>query len=267
MEKIYITIDSNNYSNKSIFTYDLNNSYKYIKYIKLIDFQIPNIFNKFTASKNNNTFYVIHDNERDTITIQEGTYTPTTLVAEIQRIFNIETNHMRINYNSITNKITINDNNGHLFSLDFRRESNSDYYNIGYHLGFNETLIENVGSVTSSYQVNLNIEKIFYIKLNNYNVIHNNNINNIFAKLILNENKKTTDNMYLLNGDTDIIGGLHNFRVLETIHDFKIELFDEYYNYINLENYNISMTIELGYIYNNQIINKINSNYIKLLPY
>lgn len=251
MESKFFNISSYSVENKSNFSFDLPSNYHNIAYLKIKSVEIPHTIYSFSTSKDNLTATLTFNTVDYTITISEGNYTPATIITEIQDKLNtINTTtgeDFTIYLNSINNKITFSNNSASAsnFTLDFTRATNSLYPHMGYYLGFTEESYTGSNTYTGINQINLIDTNYVYLKLNDLENIRDPIVKYPFAKIMLKNNELNT---YYIK-EEDIIGNAYYFRSPQNLKRINIKLVDYKDNELTLTPFNITLTLEIGYIY------------------
>lgn len=259
MESKIFNISSINVSNKSKFIYELPSTYNNIKYLRILGIEIPHTIYTFSNIKNNLSFTITYDDIDYKISISEGNYTTDEIISEIQSKFNIinntTTQDFEISLNSITNKINISNNKNNNFNLNFKRNENANnsYPNIGYYLGYKEELYKNITTITGLNQINLIDNNYIYLKINELLNIYDPLVHNSFCKIMLKNN--ITNTTYIR--EEDIIASKYIFRDPIDLKKLYIELVDYKNNLLTLSPFNVTITIELGYIYDSKLYSKL----------
>ena len=261
MENIIININSLHrdktfYPDAQKFTYILPSHLNNIIHMRLTSLEIPNVAYVFTTEKNNTTFKITVGFVTETIVLEDGNYSSDTLINFITEKFD-EINTAR-GWNL---SATINVRNGKIifsnnttFTLDFTRTGNSDYPNLNYFLGFtNET---NSGTtITSDSVINLIGINYFFIKINDISNIIDEKVGDAFAKVIANVDKFNVQ----FEDFESFVTKDKQFRSPQNFSKLDIEIVDYLGNPLNIYNHDISMTLELGYIYDLKLYNSIHN--------
>ena len=236
METKIFNINSINSTTKSKFTFDLPSTYHNIAYLRILSIEIPHTIHTFSTAKDNRTFTISYSSVDYSVQISEGNYTPQTLVTEIQTkldAINITTSQQFfISLDTVSNKITIYNDTGNTFNLDFTRSTtlNNTYPNIGYYLGFTEEEYTNITTTTGINQINLIDTNYIYLRINDIENIRDTIVHYAFSKVMLNNN---VNNTYYIR-EEDIIGSRYYFRGPKNIKKLNIELVD-YKEFINIK--------------------------------
>jgi hypothetical protein len=260
MENKIFNITSNTANNKSKFVYELPSTYHNIAYLRIRSIEIPHTIYTFSTSKDNLTFIITYASIDYTVTIAEGNYTPETLITEIQTkldIINTTTSQkFEITLNTINNKISIYNDKGNSFDLNFTRSTSlvNTYPNIGYYLGFTEELYSNITTITGINQINLIDTNYVYLRINDIENIRDEIVHYAFCKIMLKNDEKNT---YYIR-EEDIIGSIHYFRGPKNIKRLNIELVDYKGIELTITPFNVSITLEAGFIYDSELFKKLN---------
>jgi len=258
----YVVESTTETSGKTKYTFNLPTSFKNVISIKLLSFELPETIYNFTKSFSNRTFTVNCTSASvgstagvDTeVKIDEGKYTKTTLMAEIQRklIATVDSDFLVAEDSADTTFIRIrNSSNLKTFTLKF--PGIKDKINLGYILGyrsqeFASTNSSSVNTVVASNIPNIDFNNYLYFSFNDYQmsvnqnhyaVINNNFVTkNIFAKL---QNKSTES-----NSDYFIKKSYFGPVTLERV---TFELLDRYGKPLDLKGLDYSFSIELEILY------------------
>lgn len=192
-------------------------------------------------------------NQKDiTITLDEGKYTGTTLITEIQSKLQESGNDTQgvksfiVSNNANTGKINIS--HGY-FDFFLRFPGAKDKVNLGYILGFrSEVVNSSSNSVTASNIADFDFNNYFYLSFddfqrsvnhNHFAIMNKNFITkNIFAKL---KNKQD-------DGNTDYFVKKNYFGPV-TLDKVSFELLDRYGNSLDLKGLDYSFSVELELLY------------------
>lgn len=266
MEKKYFNFSNNNYlsNNNNIFNYitDVQN----VKYIKISSIEIPNYFINYSDTRNNNIFQIIYDSTTYNVNIGNSTYTLSELETKINSelaTINIDSGQdFNFSINSVTKKSTIINNSSNEFNVNFAHtEQNKEKYTVlGKYLGFKELIYNDITTITSESMALYTDDNFIYIKINDIqNLINKDNY--YFSKILMIPETITATNNYINYENKGIIGNIYYFRILENLSRIKISFYDCFNDIINLEPYNWSISIEVGYIYDASKIKSIGQDY------
>ena len=209
----------------------------------------------FWIKKKNISFTIGDSTFQDTVTLEEGNYTSDTIIASIQDFLDAINTHRSKNYG-----IDININKGKIFftsddsmQINF---SNNDvgYGSLGVHLGFNSN--EYTGTtITADDVINLNSPLYYFLKINNIDNIIDSRVTNAFAKIIQTSGKYD----FTIEGKGDYVSKEKVFRSPINLSKLEIQIVDHMNNVIDLNGYNVTLTLEIGYIYDKKLYENINN--------
>ena len=273
MENILVNIDSRFrnkilYPNSGKYTYSLDHNIKNIMYIRLSSVELPVNFYTFQSSLNNITFYILINGDSNLyflITLKEGNYTSDIFInylqAELNKINNSEV-HSQLNiiWDTITYKVTITNNLP--FTLIFGNDA--VHQSLGNRMGFNGTdddylyinqkqtydSTHNVYSWTGDSYLNITKENYYFIKINDYGVLYNNNgkeETSYLGKIMI------YDSQIIFDNNANLVTKMYKFRQPINISKLQIELVDPYGYIVQMGLGDFSFTLELGQIYDNTI--------------
>lgn len=269
MENIIINVNSKfadltKYTS-SDFVYDLEQNIKNLAYIKLSSIELPITNYNFTNSQNNVSFKISYkinpdddDSEvnEDTVTLPDGNYSSDTIILKIRQKFEtINTERVKnysVKLDINTGKITFSANSE--FKLDFTSED-LGYDNLGKKLGFVNNQYENETSYTAENVINLNSPTYYFLKINNIDNIVDKKVKNAFAKIIKTTGSFTT----IFEGGTDFVTKDRFFRSPINLSKLEVQIVDFNDKIIDLNGYNVSFTLEVGYIYDKKLYESINN--------
>jgi len=246
----------------SKFTFKFPTSFKNCISMKLLSFEIPQTIYNFTTNLGNRTFVIHADNTASvsaarnvdtTITIDEGKYTKTTLLSEIQSklVTNVDANFTVAENDADTSLLRIRNSNSVEFTLKF--PGIKDRVNLGFILGFADETKVAATSGTNRDAIgtkipDFNFNNYFYLSLDDYQMSVNQNhyavmnknfvTKNIFAKL-----KNKTD-----ESNTDYFIKKKYFGPV-TLERVTFELLDRYGNALDLKGLDYSFSVELELLY------------------
>lgn len=251
--------DKIKYPDVANFEIPLPSNIKNIIYMKMTSIEIPYVFYTFQENYNNVSFTIRHTNNTlsDIITLDNGNYTSDLLVDFITNKLNI------INTNRGTNfVISLSFINGHItftndteFTLDFTRTGDTRYDGINLNLGFINELYTGT-SIEGESVLNVVGTNYVFIKINNIPNIYDTTVNNAFAKLLLNTDKY---NIYY-EGNESYVSKTKQFRKPENFSKISIQLVDHNNEQVYVGCHTLSLTIELGYIYDLKLYQQIHNN-------
>lgn len=273
MENILVNIDSRFrnkilYPNSGKYTYSLDHNIKNIMYIRLSSVELPVNFYTFQSSLNNITFYILINGDSNLyflITLKEGNYTSDIFInylqAELNKINNSEVrSQLKIIWDTITYKVTITNNLP--FTLIFGNDAS--HQSLGNRMGFNGTdddylytnqkqtydSTHNVYSWTGDSYLNITKENYYFIKINDYGVLYNNNgkeETSYLGKIMI------YDTQIIFDNNANLVTKMYKFRQPINISKLQIELVDPYGDIVQMGLGDFSFTLELGQIYDNTI--------------
>ena len=237
--------------NQSKFTFNFPTAFKNVISSKLISFELPDTIYNITEKLGNNTFNIniltgtTSDNDTK-VTINEGKYTSSTLITEVERALDAISNNFTVSLSADTNLITITHASEN-FVLRF--PGVKDKVNLGYILGFRSEVVNSTSdSVTASKVADFNFNNYFYLSFDDFqrSVNHNHfaimNKNfvtkNIFAKL-----KNKAD-----DGNTDYFVKKNYFGPV-SLEKVSFELLDRYGNSLDLKGLDYSFSVEIELLY------------------
>ena len=266
-----LSIDSlfrDNYFNSSSsdFIWKLPGSQNKIISLKIASFEMSLKYNQISDKNKTNIMKIIISNIIYTIELEPGNYSSSQFVSYINDYFSTTTNLQDIicNVDSITNKTTFSSNTIS-FDIDFTVENDKYKDNVskyqpntlGTFLGFKK------GSYSVTPQQNATSEasyghgkmNYFFVALDDYNNNHVSNSvivsshqyigNNIIARIQMSEIFSNT----MFNVTSDGIFKTREYLGPVNIEKMHIQLLDKYGDTIDMNNNDISMTIELTQIY------------------
>lgn len=256
MENIVYNINSE-FRDKSIypesnnFSINLLDNYKNVSYIRLTSIELPNVAPIFKDRFNNNTFILsfITDNRKTNakINIGEGNHTHLTLYKKIKKKMDIINTrfgtHIELDIDVTSSKIK--------FISDIEININFGSSTLNKYLGFNNSSYDGK-IIEGENMIYLIDSKYIFLRINNIDNIYDNRVNNVFTKIILNTDKYTYNFQGQNLNSTDKF-----FRGPINLNKFNIELVDYLGNPLDLNNYEFSLTLEFGYIYDIELYNKL----------
>ena len=268
----------------------INNNYvnfNNIDHISLVTFEFPNNFYIFQNIKNNTALEVTCTNTDGNpvanlipgtkiIYIKEGNYDNDELLNNLNLTLNINkfnigtinnlgnfetTRGLKFEYDKNLNKYSlVNLEAGYTFSVNITN-TNYTYNNLGYMLGFRTNIINleqnavnKIFRVTGSSQADIEGEKYFFIKVNDYGhiFISPKIQSKALAKIVINNSKKS----YIFDNASDLVYKTHKFRQPVDIKGLEIEILDYSGKRANFDGVDYSLTFEMGIIYDETIYNK-----------
>lgn len=259
MERKIFNITSIASSTKSKFSFELPSTYHNISYLRILSIEIPHTLHTFSTAKDNRTFTITYSSVDYTVTIAAGNYTPQTLIQEIQTkldtINSTTSQKFEIILDTVSNQVTIYNDKGNTFVLDFTRSTSLDntYPNVGYYLGFTEELYTGITTTTGVNQINLIDTNYVYLRINDIENIRDQLVHYAFCKIMMRNDERNT---YYIR-EEDIIGSVHQFISPKNFKRLNIELVDYKNNLLTIAPFNVSITMELGYIYDVELFKKM----------
>jgi hypothetical protein len=268
----------------------INNNYvnfSNIDYISLVTIEFPNNFYIFQNIKNNTSLEITCVNTdgnivpdlvpgTKTVFIKEGNYENDELINNLNLTLNtnkfnigtindfgdfVITRGLRFEYDKNLNKYSlVNLEAGYTFSVNITN-TNYTYNNLGFMLGFRTNIINleqnavnKINRVTGTSQADIEGEKYFFIKVNDYGQIFISPKiqSKALAKIVINNWKKT----YIFNNASDLVYKTHKFRQPVDIKGLEIEILDYSGKRANFDGVDYSLTFEFGMIYDETIYNK-----------
>ena len=274
MENILINIDSRyrdkqKYSNPGLFTYELDEPLKNIKYIRLSSIELPTTFYTFSEKYYNTNFKIVTENDEFDIKIKDGNYTPDTIITTIQSIFDSINNEysteFNITWDPINYKVTILSN----IKFGFIFSNNETLQTLGYLLGYrsndnkynyNNQQTMNIGGNevyfwTGDTFLDTTKEEYLFVRINDYGIIYNQTKQkNLLAKVIL------FDSQFVFDNGANFLTKSYEFKQPVNINKLEIELILPSGFTVDLNLIDYSLTLELGQIYDSRQFN--NNNFI-----
>ncbi len=261
MDNIIININSqfrnlSTYPSSCDFSINLEEEIKNIIYIKLTSIEIPLFYNSFSDTRNNNTFTVTVGSNTDSVTIGDGSFTEDNIVAKIKSVLDTINSSrgtdITITRDANTGKITFTC--GSNLTLNFTRTGNTDYKGIKYHLGFTDDTYTGQ-SIEAETPLDINVDRYIFIKVNDFQNVRDNKVNNCYSKIIINSSPFTT----LIRGPEEYISKDLVLRSPINLSKLNIQLLDFLGNTLNIGKNNFSFTLELGYVYDDNLYKELNN--------
>lgn len=250
--------DQTKYSTSN-FVYHLDEEIKNIIYIKVGSIELPTTNYQFLSTKANISFVIGSSSSSNaTVTIEEGNYTPSTLVTKIEnKLTTINSSlgtNLEISLDDVSNKITFT-NNSNLY-LNFEN-TDVGYGSLGAHLGFTENTYYYTGTQTYTAEnvINLDAPKYYFLKINEIDNIQDYYVKNAFAKIL----KTSGDFDYSIEGYGDYTTKAKVFRNPINLNRLEIQLVDYRDNIIDLNGAHLSFTLEVGYVYDKKLYEEISN--------
>lgn len=247
-------VDKDKYTS-SDFVYHLNQELKNIAYIKLGSIEFPSTNYNFLNKKGNTSFTIGDGTFEETITLQDGNYTSDTIISTIQEFLDTinvtRTKNYEIDININTGKIIFTSDD--TVNINFNSKD-TGYGSLGEHLGFSENTYTNT-TITAENVINLNTPLYNFLKINDIENIIDNKVSNAFAKIILTSGKYD----FTIEGKDDYVSKQKVFRSPINLNKLKIQIVDHMDNIIDLNGYDLTLTLEVGYIYDKKLYESINN--------
>ena len=239
----------------SNFLYFLEEEIKNIAYIKLGSIEFPTSIYNFLLSKGNTSFKINDGTNEDIVLLPDGNYTSDTILIKIQDLLD-DINSLRgkdysvdLDINTAKIFFTCSDN----FTLDFS-SNNYDYDTLGFHLGFKNNTYSGTNIVADSV-IALNTPVYYFLKINDFGCIKDNNVKNAFAKII-----QTTGSFdFTFEGKGDFTAKEVVFRSPINLSKLEIQVVDFMDRIVDFNGINLSFTLEVGYIYDKKLYDEINN--------
>jgi hypothetical protein len=258
--------DFNPGATSSWFIFSSSQLYKNIASVKLTSVEFPNTFYSFAASRGNTSFTLTINSGPNAgtsypITITDGNYLssntvltldPSTLITAIEDYIQTTLGFasFSIDYDPVSHRINFTNNES--FTITFPTSTSNPYKNgIGYNLGFYQQTYNSVFN-TIAYEIVSDVppdviqDKYIYIQINDWNLVHHQNINQTsfpaFAKIQLPGTKNTMifDGNYLNSSTKEYF-----FQQPVNIQRLEIKLLDAFGNVLETDGENWAMTVEL----------------------
>lgn len=250
-------------TNSSYFVFQTSRVYKNVTSIKVTSFEFPNVFYTFSKSRNNISFQVDDGNGYKLVTISEGNYSTTALLAKtIQDTMNTTTglnSAYTVKVDSITGKLSIADTNNHNFDILFPTTTNNPSQNgIGYNLGFQTTSYTYQSTYIAECFPDVIQDTYIYLSINDYSLVEHQEYGQThfeaMAKITLPSTKNTIiyDNNFINSSSKQ-----YHFYQPTNLTRFEIKLIDAYGEILDLQGSNFSMTLELEEILDSSIYEKM----------
>jgi hypothetical protein len=245
METFIYNIDSRTrnttlYPNNSKFKYDFatnNNSgkLKNVIELKISSIEFPNTSHFFNAATYGNTTFTI---DGTTITIADGNYNSDDLMTAINDAL---PSGDSIALDKNTGKVTITTGS----SKDFDFSNTTDYYSLGFLLGFKNNTYTINTTQESENLPNCIGEQYFLLKINDYGYIENNG-KKYMSKIIM------TSPKYEMTFDSrnSYVTKTYKFHQPTDIRTLDIEIVDYLGNNISLNGAQFSFTLEATVVHN-----------------
>lgn len=273
-----ISVDSRFRTNRqdvnSDFLFKLVNRVKNVVSVRLSSIEIPNTWYTFANCRGNISFVIststqnpdgTYSTKAFTVTIPEGNYSlDTNLDNCLQTVLATAMNtavpgkQFSVVLNSISGLITISANDE--FTLDFTSgpfAGRIDNWGLGYNLGFRDgpppygnftstRVTPYAESVTAVALPDILGSNYVFLSLNaDWRVVEHNHPDHSnlasFAKIVVDVNK----NDIIYDNGSNLLTKTYNLKQPTDISSFKISLFDEYGQFLNLKGGEVSLTLEV----------------------
>ena len=251
--------DKSRFPKASQFEIQLPSTIKNIVYIKMTSVVFPYVCYNFHEKKNNVSFILRHTNNtlEDTVTLDYGNYTSDFLVdfitIKLDAINTSRGTNFALSLSFINGRLTFT--NDTEFTLDFNRIGDIKYEGINHSLGYvNKSYIGT--SITADSVLNVVGNNYAFIKINDILNIYDPIVNNVFTKILLNTDKY---NIYY-EGNENFVSKCKQFRKPQNFNKFCIKVVDHCGELLEIGIHDLSMTIELGYIYDLNLYQQIHNN-------
>lgn len=261
MDNIIININSqfrntSVYSNSCDFSINLEEEIKNIIYVKLTSIELPLFYNSFSNTRNNNSFTVTVGANTDNVSLGDGSFTQDNLVTKIKsRLDEINTargTNISITKDGNTGKVTFTCSNN--LTLNFTRTGNIDYKGIKYHLGFTNDSYT-ATSIEGETPLDVNVDRYIFIKINDFQNVRDNKVNNCYSKIIINASPYET----LIRGPEEYISKDLVLRSPINMSKLNVKLLDFVGNTLDIGGNDFSFTLELGYVYDDNLYKELNN--------
>tara|TARA_Y200000002_G_scaffold371118_1_gene367397 strand:- start:840 stop:1661 length:822 start_codon:yes stop_codon:yes gene_type:complete len=239
----------------SNFVYHLNYEIKNVAYIKLGSIEFPGTDYNYLERKKNISFKIGDGTFEETVTLEEGNYTSDTIISNIQSFLDTininRTKNYTIDINVNTGKVFFNSDDS--MNIDFSYES-VGYSSLGNNLGFTNNTY--TGSrITADKVINLNAPLYYFLKINNIDNVIDNKVTNAFAKIIQTSGKYD----FTIEGKQDYVSKEKVFRSPINLSKLEIQVVDFLDNILDFNGYDITLTLEVGFIYDKKLYESINN--------
>ena len=250
--------DKNKYPNSNNFRIDLPQKLKNIIYIRLSSLEMVDINFVFSNKRNNNKFKLIIGDNTHIIDIEEGNYTSSTLIIKLQESLDVINESLdftiSVDIEINTAKIFFTTEPENNITIDFTRDNNTKYNGLNYYLGF-KNLVNNGTLIKADSVINISGFNYAFLNINDYDNVIDSQVSNVFTKIIYESGRF---NALFSNGaeynSKDLV-----FRSPIDISYFEIKILDYMGNLLELMEFDYSLTLEVGYIYDWDLYKKINN--------
>lgn len=256
------------------FMFRTSRIYKNIISAKLTSLEFPNTFKTFSASRGNTTFNVTVGSTTAILTLGDGNYLlsgstqvidydliKADLALQLTTAFPAET--FAVTYTN--NRITIS--NGNAFSLVFAYPSSvprlglvsSSLYNgLGTYLGYLNYSYTGSTSYTAEVAPQLIGDAYIYLSINDWNNVEHQDLNQsnftAFIKILLLNGK---NQMVFDTITSNTTSKIYHFTQPVNINNLQIQFVDAFGVIIDLDNANVSMTLEFQQVLNAALYEKM----------
>lgn len=247
-------------SKSSHFVFRPHRAYKNIISIKLSSLEFPNVMYTFSAARENITIGISQPpgNPYVNFTISPGNYSDSaTLATAVEDAIQVTYPTISVNYNSVTNKITITDTNP--FDIDFTPSTNTLPFDngLGHYLGFRNLKYETgATSYTAESCPDIYGDTYVYLVVNDYSVIEHQDFNHTsftaLAKIQLNVAKNV-----MIFDQLNTTTKEYFFQQPTNVTQLRIRLLDTYGRELDLLGMNFSVTLELKEVVNHSLYEKM----------
>jgi hypothetical protein len=252
METIVLHVDSkfrnkSTYPNSGKFNFELDNPIKNIQAIRLSSIELPNVFYEFTASKQNNFFYL----NEVLITIPDGNYTADQMLSEINTQIGLQLgNDISFSLNRSSGHVIVKSLSETNFYLNFTKDNSTPYNSLGSYLGFRTNEIKDTFKYVSESILQTIGDNYIFLKVNDYGRVGSVlNDKYVMAKIIVNKYK----NCMVFDDFSNFITKTHEFYQPINLNRLCIELIDSYGMTIDMNGIDFSITLEVIHIYNSYL--------------
>jgi hypothetical protein len=247
-------------SKSSNFVFRPARAYKNIVSVKVSSLEFPNVMYTFSAARENITIGISQPpgNPYVLFTISPGNYPDaTTLATAVEDAIQATYPTFSVDYNSITNKITILDASP--FDMDFTPSTLTLPFDngLGHYLGFrNLTYATGLSSYTGEACPDIYGDTYVYLVVNDYSVIEHQDFNhtsfNALAKIQLNVAKNA-----MIFDQLNTTTKEYFFQQPTNVSQLRVRLIDAYGREIDLLGMNFSVTLELKEVVNHALYEKM----------
>jgi len=247
-------------SKSSHFVFRPHRAYKNIISIKLSSLEFPNVMYTFSAARENITIGISQPpgNPYVNFTISPGNYSDSaTLATAVEDAIQATYPTFSVNYDSVTNKITITDTNP--FDMDFTPSTVTLPFDngLGHYLGYRNLKYE-TGATSYIAEACPDIygDTYVYLVVNDYSVIEHQDFNHTsfsaLAKIQLNVPKNV-----MIYDQLNTTTKEYFFQQPTNVTQLRIRLLDTYGRELDLLGMNFSVTLELKEVVNHALYEKM----------